>query len=113
MLSLCVNRMIIKVINRKKLSEQLLIIIVQNKTVKDPIIQDSEEYLKIKNIKIQEIPKTIANGKDKAIIIPRYTATPCPPLNFNQTGKICPIKQINADKKTKSLKYVREIITEK
>ena len=68
------------------------------------MMEDKEEYLKINATIIHEVPKTIAKGKDKAIIIPRYTATPFPPLKFNQIGKMCPIKQISADKKTKSLK---------
>ena len=51
------------------------------------------------------MPKIKKNLKDKAKITPRYVATPFPPLNFNQIGKICPMKQINADKDVKLSKY--------
>ena len=78
----------------------------------DDFIIDSTEYLKIKAKVTQQIPKTIAREKDNAVIIPRYTATPFPPLKFNQIGKMWPIKQIRPDKKTRSLKYIREINTE-
>ena len=42
------------------------------------------------------------NCIDKAKRIPKYVATPLPPLNFNHTGKICPINAARADKLTKS-----------
>ena len=40
----------------------------------------------------------IPNLKDNARIIPKYVATPFPPLNLSQTGNIWAIKQINAEK---------------
>ena len=42
------------------------------------------------------LEKRILKLNDKAKIIPKYVATPFPPLNFNQAGKICPIKEIIA-----------------
>ena len=53
---------------------------------------DNEEYLKINKINNQIKLKTIANLIDIAKIIPKYVAMPLPPLNFNQIGKMCPIK---------------------
>ena len=38
-----------------------------------------------------------ANSIDKANNTPKYVATPFPPLNFNQIGKTCPKKTINAE----------------
>ena len=40
----------------------------------------------------------ILNWRDKANNIPRYVATPFPPLNFNQIGNRCP-KNANRDAK--------------
>ena len=81
-----------------------------NKTIKDPSIEDKEEYLKIKAMNTQLAPKTIPKLKDRAVIIPRYVATPFPPLKFSHEEKICPTKQVNEKKKIKSLKYVKETI---
>ena len=64
----------------------------------DPIIDDKDAYLKIIATSNQVKPKIIPNEKEIPKMMPRYTATPFPPLNFNHNGKICPIKQINADK---------------
>ena len=70
---------------------------VITKTVKEENIDDNEEYLKIKDttthVKINSEPKL----KDKANNTPRYVATPFPPLNFNQKGKICPKKASKAE----------------
>ena len=55
--------------------------------LEDPITEEREENLVIYKIINHEITKTTANLRDKANIIPRYVATPFPPLNFNQTGK--------------------------
>ena len=41
------------------------------KTIKAPIIDDNEEYLKINDISSQVIPKIIPNLKDKANMIPK------------------------------------------
>ena len=67
-------------------------------------IEAKDEYLVIKTTKNQEIQKNNPKLKDKTKIIPKYVATPFPPLNFNQTGKTCPMKQINADREVKSSK---------
>ena len=67
------------------------------KTLKAPIIDDKDEYLVKNKIIIQEIPKIKPKLREKASIIPRYVATPFPPLNFNQIGNIWPRKQIKAD----------------
>ena len=88
----------------------MLNIIEYDNTEKAPIIEANDEYLKIRAIIIQDKTKINPKGNDNAIIIPRYTATPFPPLKLNQTGNICPIKQISADKKIKSLKYIEEMI---
>ena len=41
------------------------------KTIKAPIIDDNEEYLKINDINSQVIPKIIPNLKDNANMIPK------------------------------------------
>ena len=41
------------------------------KTIKAPIIDDNEEYLKINDISNQVIPKVIPKLKDRAKMIPR------------------------------------------
>ena len=70
---------------------------VTTNTVKDENIEDRDEYLNINetvnHVKINKIPNRI----DKASKIPRYVATPLPPLNFNQTGKTCPKKASRHD----------------
>ncbi len=70
---------------------------VTTKTVKEENMDDSEEYLKIKNttthVNINKNPKLM----DSASNIPRYVATPFPPLNFIQKGKICPKKASKAE----------------
>ena len=48
-------------------------------------------------VKIIHLTTSIDILNERAKITPIYVATPLPPLNFNQTGKICPIKQINAE----------------
>jgi hypothetical protein len=59
-------------------------------------MDDSEEYLNKKDKVSHETPKIIANLYDKANIIPKYVATPFPPLKFNHTGKICPTRHASA-----------------
>jgi hypothetical protein len=65
--------------------------------VRDENIEDRDEYLNINetvnHVNINKIP----NGIDKASKIPRYVATPLPPLNFTQTGKTCPKKASRHD----------------
>ena len=57
--------------------------------------EDKDEYLEKKytnnQLTIKINPKVIFIQNK----IPKYVATPFPPLNFNQTGKTCPI---NTDK---------------
>ena len=62
------------------------------------MIDDKDEYLKINKKINQTDPNIIANLKDKHKIMPKYVATPLPPLNFNQIGKICPTKQTSPAK---------------
>ena len=49
-------------------------------------VLDKKKLLKDKTSQL--IPKIIKNLYESANITPRYVATPLPPLNFNQTGKI-------------------------
>tara|TARA_B100000586_G_C20101273_1_gene425009 strand:- start:1448 stop:1936 length:489 start_codon:yes stop_codon:yes gene_type:complete len=96
-----VYKIITKVINKYKFNSKLFSQKEIKKTVKDATIEDKEEYFVIAAIKIQEIQKKIPSFNDKAKIIPRYVAIPFPPLNFIQTGNICPRKAIRPDKKIK------------
>ena len=59
-----------------------------NGTIIDAIIEDSDEYLEIKKVINQDIAKIKPYIKLIAKSIPTYVATPLPPLNFNQIGKI-------------------------
>ena len=68
------------------------------KTVNDPNIEDKEEYLNIRETTNQEKINKKLNWSDKANNIPRYVATPFPPLNLSQIGKRCP-KNANIDDK--------------
>ena len=56
------------------------------KTVKDENIDDKEEYLNIRVITNHVKIKRKLNCSDIAKSIPRYVATPLPPLNLNQIG---------------------------
>ena len=67
------------------------------KTVNDPNIDDKEEYLKIRDTTNHVKINKKLNWRDNANNMPRYVATPFPPLNFNQTGKRCPKKASNDD----------------
>ena len=72
--------------------------IVMTRTVKDEKIDDKEEYLNVK-IKITQVAiNKILSPYDKANKIPKYVATPFPPLNLSQTGKMCAKKVTKADK---------------
>ena len=71
--------------------------IVMTRTVKDEKIDDKEEYLNVK-IKITQVAiNKILSPYDKANKIPKYVATPFPPLNFNQIGNKWPKKTIKAE----------------
>ena len=70
---------------------------VITKTVNDPNIEDNDEYLNIRETTVQVKINKKLNCIDKANNIPRYVATPFPPLNFIQKGKICPKKASKAE----------------
>ena len=80
------------------------------KTVKAPNIDEREEYLNINDninqVNINNKPSWI----DKAVIIPKYVATPFPPLNFNHNGKRWPRKANIHDNSINSGKYCAVII---
>ena len=80
-------------------------------TVKDANIEDREEYLNIRETVNQVNINKKLNWIDKANKIPRYVATPLPPLNFNQTGKTCPKKANRHDNWISPGKYCCAIIT--
>ena len=63
------------------------------------MIEDNDAYLNKKDKTSQVIPKIRKNLYESADITPKYVATPLPPLKFNQTGKIWPMKQIKAEYK--------------
>ena len=77
------------------------------KTVKVENIDDTEEYLKIRDTTNQVNIKTKDNWSDRANNIPKYVATPFPPLNFNQNGNRWPKK---ANKHDKSIKFGKNSI---
>ena len=55
-------------------------------TVKVEKIEDNEEYLNIRETIIHVKINKKLNGMEKTNSIPKYVATPFPPLKFNQTG---------------------------
>ena len=65
-------------------------------TVKVEKIEDNEEYLNIRETIIHVKINKKLNGMEKTNSIPKYVATPFPPLKFNQTGNTWPKKTINA-----------------
>ena len=81
------------------------------KTVNVANIEANEEYLNIKAITNQANINNKKDCIDKAPSIPKNVATPLPPLNFNQNGKIWPKKTIRAERFIKSGKYLTVIIT--
>ena len=85
--------------------------IVTINTVKDENIDDKEEYLKISDSTIHTKINKKLNPYEKANSIPRYVATPFPPLKFNQIGKICPSKASKAESWTYSGKRFCVITT--
>tara|TARA_Y100001970_G_C13946224_1_gene705804 strand:- start:108 stop:287 length:180 start_codon:yes stop_codon:yes gene_type:complete len=56
------------------------------KTIMGEIIDDKDEYLKSNKKNNQDNPNIIKRSNDNASIIPKYVATPLPPLNFNHRG---------------------------
>ena len=81
-------KIITKVINKYEFNSKLFSKKEIKKIIRVEIIEDKEEYFVIKAIKIQDKQKNNPSLTDKAKIIPRYVATPFPPLNFNQIGNI-------------------------
>ena len=75
------------------------------KTVKDENIDDKEEYLNIRLTTNHVKIKRKLNSNDMAKSIPRYVATPLPPLNFNQIGNTCPKKVTMHDNCVNTGKY--------
>ena len=105
--------MIIKKIKSIEEKELFSKKIEQIKTINVEIIDDRDANLNNKENIIQLITKIIKNLKDIAKIIPRYVATPFPPLSFNQIGKIWPIKQIKAENEIWFSKYINVINIDK
>ena len=62
------------------------------KTVKEANIEDNDEYLKIKEITNHVKINNNPYSKVTANKIPRYVATPLPPLNLSHIGNTCPKK---------------------
>ena len=56
--------------------------------VSEPTSDDKDEYLDNRKIISHELQKIKPKKIFIANNIPTYVATPLPPLNFNQTGKI-------------------------
>ncbi len=81
------------------------------RTVNEANIDDSDEYLNIKAVTNQTKMNRINNCVDRAPNIPKYVATPFPPLNFSHKGKICPKNTISAERFVNSGKYLIVIIT--
>ena len=74
--------------NKQLLNPKLLSNSEIKNIIKADKIEERDEYLIIKDIKIQEIQNINPNFDDKTNTIPKKVATPFPPLNFNQTGNI-------------------------
>ena len=85
--------------------------IVTTKRVKLENIDDTDEYLNIKKTTTHVKMNKILNSYDRDNIIPRYVATPLPPLNFNQIEKTWPRKVNNAESSTYCGKNFIAIIT--
>ena len=71
---------------------------VTTKTVRDENIDDNEENLNIRETTIHVNINKKLNWRDKANKIPKYVATPFPPLNLIQIGKIWPKNERRAYK---------------
>ena len=81
-----------------KTSETFSLINDTTNIVSEEKIEDTDEYLNINNTATHVNINKIAQGNDKANKIPKYVATPFPPLNLSQTGKMCAKKVTKADK---------------
>ncbi len=87
-----------KVINKNEFNSKLFSKKEIKKIMNAERIDDKEEYFVINAIKIHNIIKINPNLKDITKIIPKKVETPFPPLNFNQTGNMCPRKDARPDK---------------
>ena len=90
-----------------KASETFSLKVVTTKIVREENIDDKDENLKMRETTTQVNINKIASGSDKANNIPKYVATPFPPLNFSQTGKMWPKKTNKADSCVNSGKNFR------
>jgi len=93
-----VYRIITKVINKNEFNSKLSSKNETKKIISAETIEDKEEYFVMNAIKIQDKQKNNPSFKEKAKTIPKQVATPFPPLNFNQTGNMCPRNAIRPDK---------------
>ena len=59
------------------------------------IIAAKEEYFSILTVINQHIENVMKNGHEVAKVNAIKLATPLPPLNFSQIGKMCPITAKN------------------
>ena len=83
---------------KKRLILKLFKLSEYKKIIIEEIIDDKEEYLEANKIIIQVIIKIKPKFNEIAKSTPRYTAIPFPPLNFSQTGSICPRKHKRAER---------------
>ena len=88
----------VNVINKYDVNSKLFSKKDIKKMNNDATIDDKEEYFVIKAINNQAKQKNNPSLSDKAKTIPRRVATPFPPLNFIQTGNICPRKVRSPEK---------------
>ena len=80
-----------------KTSETFSLINDTTNIVSEEKIEDTDEYLNINNTATHVNINKIAQGNDKANKIPKYVATPFPPLNLSHIGKQWPIKALKAE----------------
>src|SRR4051812_15002432 len=57
---------------------------------------DNEDILVRRPVRTHTKAANNPKGKERAVSTPRAVATPLPPLNFSQMGKICPRTAANA-----------------
>jgi len=86
--SLWVYKIITKTIKKKRLILKLSKVVEYKKITNDESIDERDEYFERNKTILQVIKKINPKLTEKAKRIPRYTAIPFPPLNFNQIGKI-------------------------
>ena len=93
----------VKVISIKKTNSSIdslspVKIKLNNKIKSDDINEANEAYFVKKIITIHRNVNTIASQIFIANNIPKYVATPFPPLNLSHIGNKCPKKTTKADK---------------